>query len=855
MESAREHIYLAALLHDIGKFYQRADTGGVNNSKYLKEHSKNETVFCPQISKGQYSHKHVLWTAQFIEDEATVFNNLLGINLSDLENNLINLAAGHHLKKEQLSEWGNIIKEADCLSSGMDRESNEALKDAQDEEIVGRNTFKRKRMVSILDTIKNDKTVQYYMPLERLTLNEESFPKTFDKFTANPDYAKLWQEFVSEFKFIQANTYRAFSETFLNLLYRYTTSIPSSTINFPDVSLYDHLKTTAAIAVCLYDYYTREAKDTDGNPFLLIGGDFSGIQSYLYQIISKYAGKNLKGRSFYLHLLSDAIVRYLLKELRLFQANVIYNSGGSFYILAPNTQFTKEALSNAIRTIEKNLFDTHGTALYVAIDYIEVSKNALLHEKNENLQRVWIKLFEKRDKKKNSKFASSIKNNYSEFFEPHMRGGDAHRDSITDEEFLHGEKEYKVNNNRGNDLLLKQVTKQQIDLGEKLRDTNIIVVKEDDPLPYWNDLTHITPINLGFNYYFINEEDIKQKKELLNGSADKVSVITLNGTDGSCDFLHSVDGVNNIYGLEFYGGNEMGKDCPTFEEMCNTNDNSADEESFKRLGVLRMDVDNLGHIFQEGISPERATLSRYAALSRSLDYFFSGYLNTIWKKVAPEQSFIIYSGGDDVFIVGRWDKTIEIAKQIRDDFRKYTCHNPKFSLSGGIAILSPKYPIMKGAEESDIEEKNAKQHQCPKRHQDSINTKNSISFMDMPLNWEYEYPAVEKLKTKIIELLKGDLPKSFVSKILQHKANADIINHKITNYKTYWMLSYDLSRMQSRIQNKVVSEFIKICIKEVCENANTTLNNEEITTDYHPLELWAFAARWAELEYRTNKKK
>lgn len=26
MDTIREHIYLAALLHDIGKFYQRADT-------------------------------------------------------------------------------------------------------------------------------------------------------------------------------------------------------------------------------------------------------------------------------------------------------------------------------------------------------------------------------------------------------------------------------------------------------------------------------------------------------------------------------------------------------------------------------------------------------------------------------------------------------------------------------------------------------------------------------------------------------------------------------------------------------------------------------------------------------------
>lgn len=131
-DKIREHIYLAALLHDIGKFYQRADTGSVSSSKYLKNFSKQESVFCP-VTQGNYSHKHVLWTAQFIDDFNDVFKNLAITDLSE-KDNLMNLAAGHHLAKDQLSELGKIIKKADCLSSGMDRDSDTAFRDAQDEE-------------------------------------------------------------------------------------------------------------------------------------------------------------------------------------------------------------------------------------------------------------------------------------------------------------------------------------------------------------------------------------------------------------------------------------------------------------------------------------------------------------------------------------------------------------------------------------------------------------------------------------------------------------------------------------------------------------------------------------------------
>lgn len=833
MDTTREKIYLAALLHDIGKFYQRADTGSVQKSNYLNDYCKNESTFCP-VKNGVYSHKHVLWTAQFIDDFRSVFGKLSGSEMDNMSNkdNLTNLAAGHHLLKEQLSDLGRIIKEADSLSSGMDRDN--AFSDVQDEQ--NWDAFKKKRMTSILQTIglKEELTEWMHLPVTSMKLSKEYFPKK--EFADAPDYNSMWTAFIEEFKFIQANTYRAFTETLLNLLQKYTSSVPASTIDFPDVSLYDHLKTTAALSVCLYDTY-QSGKSIE-NPFLLIGADFSGIQPYIYQIVSKYAGKNLKGRSFYLTLLSDAIVRYLLKELNLFQANVVYNSGGGFYLLAPNTEFIHNQLNKAIQTIESHLFEAHGTSLFVAIDSVELSKDALMHKNGQNLGGVWGNLFEKRDKKKSAKFATQIISRYSDFFNPIMQGGNADRDSITGEEFLPDEKPIIKG-----DLKLKKSTFEQIEIGRKLRETNLLVVKEGEPLTYWKDKTKISPADLGFTYYFLNSErDLTEMKEELRASADKVTVLTLNGVNGDCNFMQTMNGVNNIYSLIFYGGNEIDrKNVPTFEEMCENN-------NFSRMGVLRMDVDSLGYIFQKGIDPERATLSRYAALSRSFDFFFSGYLNTIWRETNPDRSFIIYSGGDDVFIVGSWDVMIKLAKKIRTDFKEFSCANPAFSLSGGVAIVPSKFPIMKGAEESEMEEKLAKNHCCGNK------TKNALSFMDTPLNWNEEFEVVEKLKNSLCEfLIKEQLPKSFLSKLMIHYENAEMNNHQIGKPKTYWMLTYDLSRMKVRTNTLEVNNMIDNCIKEVCSKNKGSLNGEPIHTDYHPLELWAFAARWAELENRTEK--
>lgn len=272
--------------------------------------------------------------------------------------------------------------------------------------------------------------------------------------------------------------------------------------------------------------------------------------------------------------------------------------------------------------------------------------------------------------------------------------------------------------------------------------------------------------------------------------------------------------------------------------------------NFSRMGVLRMDVDNLGYIFQQGIAPERATLSRFAALSRSFDFFFSGYLNKIWKDINPAKSFIVYSGGDDVFIVGSWEVVIQLAEKIREDFKKFTCYNSSFTLSGGIAIVPPKFPIMKGAEESATEEGAAKSHIV---HGDVVYEKNAISFMDMALNWELEFPIVKKLKEKLYRMVdRNEMPKSFLSKLMAHYANSGMINHRITVPKTYWMLTYDLSRMKER-SNQEVKNLIDNCIQEICDQNRKTLDGEPLISEYNALELWTFAARWAELQYRTNK--
>ena len=152
-----------------------------------------------------------------------------------------------------------------------------------------------------------------------------------------------------------------------------------------------------------------------------------------------------------------------------------------------------------------------------------------------------------------------------------------------------------------------------------------------------------------------------------------------------------------------------------FEELA-ASSGLGDDKGIKRLGVLRADVDNLGAAFIGGFISKGSdkfkygTLSRYADLSRDLAMFFKVAVNkmaqgdvqgfgtsvtpfTIWanKQVTTRKIHVIYSGGDDVFLVGAWDELLELAIDIREKLAEVT--DNKITMSAGLALFSPSYPI------------------------------------------------------------------------------------------------------------------------------------------------------------------
>jgi CRISPR-associated protein Csm1 len=179
----------------------------------------------------------------------------------------------------------------------------------------------------------------------------------------------------------------------------------------------------------------------------------------------------------------------------------------------------------------------------------------------------------------------------------------------------------------------------------------------------------------------------------------------------------------------------------TFEDLAG----KAGQVGFRRWGVLRMDVDNLGKLFQEGFMrgegadrENSLTLSRVAGLSFALRLFFEGWLPNVARD-DPDLAgklYVQYAGGDDLFVVGRWHALPVFALKVRRAFQEFACHNPQVTVSGGVALAPEKYPLYQAAEEAAAAESQAKAFRRAQPVRPGPAAKDAFHFLGQTLGWE-----------------------------------------------------------------------------------------------------------------------
>ncbi|MFN3716992.1 MAG: hypothetical protein ACK4R8_09745, partial [Thiobacillus sp.] len=289
---ASSRVALAALLHDLGKFAERARIpeaqvkGGDGNTRQAIE----ELLACPEWN-GRRTHIHAAYTAIAMDLLEIHLPELVGEDMTpfapwrekNADDSIINAAARHH-RPDTFLQW--IIASADRLASGFEREEFAVYNQAPDEEDKKLNHYTT-RLWTLLEDIHlpsplrsgaggEETTSAHRYPLKALS-PEAIFPvpakgcETGDKAAAQADYLKLWNQFQAGLKAIPAShrsNLPLWLDHFDSLWLAFTHAIPSATAGIggnvrPDVALYDHSRTTAALAVALWRFHADQGHDTE----------------------------------------------------------------------------------------------------------------------------------------------------------------------------------------------------------------------------------------------------------------------------------------------------------------------------------------------------------------------------------------------------------------------------------------------------------------------------------------------------------------------------------------------------------------------------------------------------------------
>jgi CRISPR-associated protein Csm1 len=276
------------------------------------------------------------------------------------------------------------------------------------------------------------------------------------------------------------------------------------------------------------------------------------------------------------------------------------------------------------------------------------------------------------------------------------------------------------------------------------------------------------------------------------------------------------------------------------ERYCLYSVDGMDEETFKKISrrykIRRLDLSN-----EEGSSKTLYELSK-----KEKDGVWT-YLEEKDERAIEEEfglkilrrvykPYITYSGGDDLLIVGPYDTIIELAQDIRNEFKRFTCDNPDINISAGIAVVDPHYPISRTVELADKNLEEAKGFD-EKR-------KNRISLFNDVVRWDLGYDEKDfETLFSVAKRLEENVEGKTVSK--------GFIYSLLKMWRTTFADLDDLSvekQIKARLERKRYMPHLKY---QLARNIKDKSMRESLEKDVRPCMPWIrIPASWVSLRER-----
>lgn len=649
---------------------------------------------------------------------------------------------------------------------------------------------------------------------EQVTVEALYFPREENK--AKQEVAERYKELIKGLadelqRMARLRSVEAYKTVLFELCKKYMFRLPArhtAQQGAEHISLFDEVRVAAAKQAIAAKQNTTPAQAR----YVLLKGDFKGIQNFIYGEVSqeeagegKGTARNLRARSFLVSFLTDYFAGYILEKLDLEAANLLYAGGGHFLLLAGVLPEGKN-IDEIEQEINK-LLKQFGSATFLLAAAGPVSEQDLDHNFSALMQELGFNLQRKKAQahlqylgdmltpleKRKGQSPAFMKNLGSELpyldalIELHFD-----KDTLSEEEkeSFKKEKLFHLETNTGVRYFLpysidrKEVNKPKV--WEKKRGYKVIYLNHPKPtayIPYDNEYTGSYTYKLFGTY-------APSKKQAVKEGAKTTYVSTL-----------------------------------SFAELAALSYNEEQPLSYPLLGVLRLDVDNLGALFEIGLG-EKASVLHTASLSRELAFFFSHYVNYLAEQF---QVYVLYAGGDDAFVVGSWYNILHFAAELRRRFSLFCCENRDLTFSAGIFFCHDHFPVPKFAELAAEAEEAAKGVQALRKEDSHTTAKNAVSVFGVVMEWGLYAEMLDFARTLLRHTAtqeesstkEGKLSRSMVHRILQ------IIKSSFKNQQEvdvmalqrnmvglhYWFARKGYTHdVMEKAESEVVKEVIKVIL-------------------------------------------
>lgn len=504
----------------------------------------------------------------------------------------------------------------------------------------------------------------------------------------------------------------------------------------------------------------------DSESFLFIVGDFFGIQRFIFDNVStKKAAKILRAKSAYIQIFIKVLAYYLKEKLGESESLILSTSAGKFEILSKNIN-AQAVLDDTQKKINKKFIKEFYGFGGAGISFTKCEKSNL--RELEKYKKLKERITSRAELAKYSKFDLQNQNptlQYEEGIDNKTLCGlcNLRKKSIDKDACFACEVFVSI----GKELTTKQSLKISKNVGK---------------------------YKIFENYYIT-----------FDGKKDENTVEIF-------DISKDATG-KHAWALSSYTRSKDGE-ITTFEEL------EASSEGLKALGVLKGDVDGMGEFIKNhaGIG----SLQDFYIFSKSIDNFFSTYIPKVMGQEYPN-SYTVFTGGDDLFIIGSWSETLGLAARIQRDFKEFT----KGALTISFGFITSK----SGAPLAYLSNTVEKALELAKEIEDA--RKDSITAFGETVKWQSYTEIRDVLYQELEKLPQEDKKTAFLYSLLTFCEMSKKVKYDNDALETMWKskLKYSFIRnmdakyesLLNIINNAIDNnpKEVKICVIEAMYKKRT----------------------------------